>query len=515
MSQTELSEKSSTSPRVALPGPPLENSYAALPDRFFARLPPHPVAAPRLIKLNEGLAAELALDPSALRDETWAAIFAGNLLPRGAEPIAMAYAGHQFGQFVPQLGDGRAILLGEMLDRNGVRRDLQLKGSGRTPFSRGGDGRAALGPVLREFLVSEAMHALGIATTRTLAAVTTGETVLRETQLPGAILTRVAASHVRVGTFQFFAARGDHAGVKRLADYVIDRHYRELKDAERPYLELLRSIGARQSKLVAAWMQVGFIHGVMNTDNMTVSGETIDFGPCAFMDSYDPATVFSSIDAHGRYAYANQPPAAQWNLARLAETLLPLIDTDGDRAVQLANEALGEFSGLFDEHWMSGMRAKLGLMTSEQGDLELVRAWLELMQRNHCDFTLTFRRLCAAAENMAADAANADADADMRALCDRPGDFDEWAVGWRRRLAREPQTGAQRADSMRRINPAYIPRNHRIEQAISAADDRQDFGPFEELMQVLARPYEDQRNFEAYERPPQPAERVLQTFCGT
>jgi uncharacterized protein YdiU (UPF0061 family) len=515
MFQTELSEKSSMSPRVSLPGPPLENSYAALPDRFFARVSPHPVAAPRLIKLNEGLAAELGLDLAALPEQTWAAIFAGNLLPSGAEPIAMAYAGHQFGHFVPQLGDGRAILLGELLDRTGVRRDLQLKGSGRTPFSRSGDGRAALGPVLREFLVSEAMHALGIPATRTLAAVTTGEAVFRETELPGAILTRVAASHVRVGTFQFFAARGDLEGVKRLADYVIDRHYPELKSAQRPYLELLRSVIARQSKLIAAWMHVGFIHGVMNTDNMTVSGETIDFGPCAFMDAYDPATVFSSIDAQGRYAYANQPPAAQWNLARLAETLLPLIDTDGGRAVELANEALGGFSGWFDEHWISGMRAKLGLMTSEQGDLDLARAWLDLMERNHCDYTLTFRRLCAAAENTAAGAANGGADAAMRALCDRPDDFDEWAVRWRQRLAREPRTGAQRAASMQRVNPAYIPRNHRIAQAISAAVDRQDFGPFEELMRVLRRPYEDQTNFETYERAPLPAERVLQTFCGT
>jgi serine/tyrosine/threonine adenylyltransferase len=348
-----------------------------------------------------------------------------------------------------------------------------------------------------------------------LAAVTTGEAVFRETELPGAILARVAASHVRVGTFQFFAARGDIEGVRHLADYVIDRHYPELKSAERPYLELLRSVIARQSKLVAAWMHVGFIHGVMNTDNMTVSGETIDFGPCAFMDAYDPATVFSSIDVHGRYAYANQPPAAQWNLARLAETLLPLIDADGGRAVELANEALGAFSESFDQHWISGMRAKLGLMTSEQGDLELARAWLDLMQRNHCDYTLTFRRLCAAAESRGADAADGEADAAMRALCGRPDDFDEWAVRWRQRLAREPQTGARRAESMWRSNPAYIPRNHRIAQAISAAGDRQDFGPFEELMRVLTRPYEDQKNFEAYERPPQPAERVLQTFCGT
>ena len=320
----------------------------------------------------------------------------------GADPIATAYAGHQFGQFVPQLGDGRAILLGEVIDRDGTRRDIQLKGSGRTPFSRGGDGRAALGPVLREYLVSEAMHALGVPTTRSLAAVTTGEAVLRGQRLPGAVVTRVAASHVRVGTFEYFAARGDAQAVARLADYVIERHYPEFKSAERPYLELLRAVMRRQAKLVADWMHVGFIHGVMNTDNTAISGETIDFGPCAFMDGYDPATVFSSIDSYGRYAYANQPAAAQWNMARFAETLLPLIDSDPARAVELATTAVNSFAEEFENSWLAGMRSKIGLVTHEAGDAQLVQELLDLMHRNGSDYTLTFRRLCEAAEHRGA-----------------------------------------------------------------------------------------------------------------
>jgi serine/tyrosine/threonine adenylyltransferase len=486
---------------------PFDNSYASLPANFFARLDPVPVSSPRLIKFNERLAGELGLDATHLDGAALAAIFSGNLLPRGAEPLAMAYAGHQFGQFVPQLGDGRAILLGEVHDRHGVRRDIQLKGAGRTPYSRGGDGRAALGPVLREYLISEAMHALGIATTRSLAAVTTGEIVFRDRPLPGAILTRVAASHVRVGTFQYFAARGDADSVKCLADYVIERHYPEVKSAEQPYVELLRAVAARQAKLVARWMQVGFIHGVMNTDNMTVSGETIDFGPCAFMDAYDPATVFSSIDEMGRYAYQNQPPAAQWNLARFAETLLTLIDPDGGRAVERASEVIAAYPQQFEEHWLSGMRAKLGLVTREPDDVNLARAWLELLQRNECDYTLAFRRLC--------DAVDARADEEVRALFARPNEYEAWAVKWRSRMARDPQAVEERSESMRRGNPAFIPRNHRVEQVINAAYERADFAPFEELLLVLSRPYEEQPAFEAYAAPPQPGERVLQTFCGT
>src|SRR5450755_2586836 len=338
-----------------------DNSYAHLPERFYARLDPTPAAQPRLIKFNSALAAELGLDVSGVSADTLAQLFSGNLRLQGAEPLAMAYAGHQFGHFVPKLGDGRAILLGEVRDVAGVRRDIQLKGSGRTPYSRDGDGRAALGPVLREYVVSEAMHALGVPTTRALAIVATGESVYRERRLPGAILTRVAASHVRVGTFQFFAARGDVEAIKQLADFVIDRHYPDIREAEAPYLALFRAVAQRQARLIACWMHVGFIHGVMNTDNTAISGETIDFGPCAFMDAYDPAAVFSSIDTAGRYAYANQPHIAHWNLARFAETLLPLLNPIPERAIELANEALSAFWPQFEQHWLSGMRRKLGL----------------------------------------------------------------------------------------------------------------------------------------------------------
>lgn len=483
-------------------------SYARLPGHFFAQLGPTPVAQPRLIKFNRALATELGLDLDALDDTALAAIFSGNALMRGAEPIAMAYAGHQFGQFVPQLGDGRAILLGEVRDRNGVRRDIQLKGSGRTPFSRGGDGRAAVGPVLREYLVSEAMHALGIPSTRALAAVATGESVFREGRVPGAILTRVAASHVRVGTFQYFAARGDVDAVRLLADYVIDRHYPDVKLDARPYLALLRVVMERQAKLVSSWMHVGFIHGVMNTDNMTVSGETIDFGPCAFMDAYDPATVFSSIDGHGRYAYANQPHAAQWNLSRFAETLLAIIDSVPERAIELASEVISTFSARFEAFWLTGMRRKLGLSAADQGDLELATALLDAMHRNQADFTLTFRALCDAARN-------ADADAGLRVLFANPSAFDEWAGTWRLRLARDGQEPSARSAAMRQANPAFIPRNHRIEQVINAAVEREDFSSFAELLSVLSRPFEEQKGFEAYANPPLPEERVLRTFCGT
>jgi uncharacterized protein YdiU (UPF0061 family) len=488
------------------------NSYAALPERFFARLDPVPVTDPRLIHFNAGLGAELGLDWSSLEPTALAAIFSGNAIPEGAEPIALAYAGHQFGQFVPQLGDGRAILLGEVVDRSGTRRDIQFKGSGRTPYSRNGDGRAALGPVLREYLVSEAMHALGIPATRSLAAVATGEAVFRERALPGAIVTRVAASHVRVGTFEYFAARRDADAVKILADYVIDRHYPDLRSADRPYLELLRAVCKRQAALVASWMHVGFIHGVMNTDNTAISGETIDFGPCAFMDTYDPATVFSSIDGMGRYAFANQPPAAQWNLARFAEALLALIDTDANRGAEAAGAEIEAFSDHFAAHWLSGMRRKFGLLTPLEGDLELVQAWLETMRRNQCDYTLTFRRLCDAADP---DADRSAAQAQLRAAFSQRAESEAWAADWRSRLAREPDPGTQRPRSMRRVNPAFIPRNHRVEQIIAAATERGDLAPFEELLKVLSQPYREQPGFEAYAAAPRPEERVLRTFCGT
>ncbi len=489
-------------------GMPLANSYSRLPERFFSRLAPTPVAAPRLIAFNGALAAELGLDLAQYDPAALAALFSGNSLPPGAVPIAMAYAGHQFGHFVPQLGDGRAILLGEVRGRDGTRRDIQLKGSGRTPYSRSGDGRAALGPVLREYLVSEAMHALGIPTTRALAAVLTGDQVLREQTLPGAVLTRIAQSHIRIGTFEYFAARGDKEAVRVLADYAIDRHYADLRAAPRPYLALLGAVAERQAQLIARWMQVGFIHGVMNTDNMAVSGETIDFGPCAFMDHYDPATVFSSIDDHGRYAYANQPHAAAWNLARFAETLLPLIDPSTARAVEFANESLAQFHASYRQHWLAGMRRKLGIVTAEEGDEALVGDWLEALRRGQADFTLSFRRLADAAEHE-------NGDAGVRALFADPGDYALWSRRWRTRLAREPVAPAERAIAMRLISPAVIPRNHRVERALRAAVEEGDFTEFHSLLAALSRPYASVELDAPYAQPPHEHERVLRTFCGT
>jgi uncharacterized protein YdiU (UPF0061 family) len=484
------------------------SSYADLPERFFARINPTPVAAPRLLRFNHALSTELGLDMDGLDADVLAGLFSGNVLQKGLQPIAMAYAGHQFGHFVPQLGDGRALLLGEAINRGGVRFDIQLKGSGRTPYSRGGDGRAALGPVLREYLVSEAMHALGIPATRALAAVTTGEPVFREAAMPGAIFTRVAASLVRVGTFQYFAARDDADAVRLLADYVIERHYPAAKTEEQPYLALLRAVTDAQASLIAAWMHVGFIHGVMNTDNMAVSGETIDFGPCAFMDSYDSAAVFSSIDGQGRYAYGNQPHAGVWNLARFAETLLPIIDDNADRAVRLASDVISTFSVRFAAAFAAGLRRKLGLSTQEDEDSALADDLLDAMQRNRADFTLTFRSLCDAAETE-------EGDARVRVLFANPREYDEWAGRWRLRLKREGAESGARAAAMRQVNPAFIPRNHRIEQVIKAAVEGQDFAPFAELSTVLSRPYQALEGFESYAAPPEPGERVLQTFCGT
>ncbi len=487
---------------------PFDNTYARLPARFFARVAPTMVEAPRLIRVNRALAHHLGLDPDALAQPAAVEVLAGKNVPDAAEPIAMAYAGHQFGYFVPQLGDGRAILLGEVVDRDGVRRDIQLKGSGPTPFSRNGDGRAALGPVLREYVVSEAMAALGIPTTRALAAVLTGETVFRETELPGAVLTRVAASHIRIGTFQFFAARGDTDAVRTLADHAIARHYPAVAQSDRPYLDFLRGVIARQAELVAQWMLVGFIHGVMNTDNMSIAGETIDYGPCAFMDAYHPNQVFSSIDRQGRYAYANQPGIAAWNLARLAECLLPLLDEDKDKAIAQAEEALAAFGTRFEDHFNAALRRKLGLFTVRDEDLALVSDLLNRMAANEADFTLTFRRLSQAAADPAADA-------DVRSLFADPTAYDEWAVRWRQRLSGEPQDGVTRRAVMCAVNPAFIPRNHRVQAVITAATEHDDFAPFEELLQVLSRPYEDQSKFAHYADPPRPQERVLQTFCGT
>lgn len=487
---------------------PFDNSYARLPSRFFARVVPTPVAGPRLIRLNRALATELGLDPAWLAGPEGVAVLAGNRMPEGAEPIATAYAGHQFGHFVPQLGDGRAILLGEVVDRQGRRRDIQLKGSGPTPFSRQGDGRAALGPVLREHLVSEAMAALGIPTTRALAAVTTGEPVIRERLLPGAILTRVAASHIRVGTFAYFATRGDVDGVRALADHVLARHYPEAIEADRPYPALLAGIVARQAELVARWLLVGFVHGVMNTDNMSVAGETIDYGPCAFLDAYDPRAAFSSIDRHGRYAYGNQPGIALWNLTRLAEALLPILAADETRAAAEAEAALAGFAPRFEAAYRGGLGRKLGLLTGREGDAALADDLLNRMAQNQADFTLTFRHLCTAAERPEADAA-------LRDLFVDPTDYDGWALQWRRRLAQEPRDAAATAAAMRAVNPAFIPRNHRIEEVIAAAVERDDLGPFETLLTVLSHPYDEQPAFARYAEAPEGGGAGYQTFCGT
>ena len=479
-----------------------DNSYARLPERFYAHRPPAPVAAPRLIRLNIGLADALGLDAAA----PWGDIVAGNLVPSGAEPIALAYAGHQFGHFTPQLGDGRAVLLGEIVAPDGTRRDLQLKGSGRTEYSRGGDGRAALGPVLREYIVAEAMHALGIPTTRALAVVTTGEAVYRETALPGAVLARVAASHIRVGTFQYFAARHDAEGLRLLADHAIARHYPEAACAPNPYRAFFQGVLGRQAALVAQWMNVGFIHGVMNTDNCAISGETIDYGPCAFLDEYDPAKVFSSIDRGGRYAYANQPNIVQWNLTRLAECLLLLIDENVEAAIEQVQQDLASFGGRFEDAYTAGLRRKLGLVTAEDGDLALAEALLEAMAANAADFTLTFRALCAAADDMTGAA--------VRACFTDPAAFDTWAAVWRARQSRETVAPGARVALMRAANPAIIPRNHRIEAAIQAAVGADDFAPFHALLDALASPYADHA-LGPDTMPPLDDQRVTQTFCGT
>jgi serine/tyrosine/threonine adenylyltransferase len=484
-----------------------DNTYARLPDRFFARLRPTPVASPRLVKLNTRLALDLGLDPEELTTPKGVEILAGNRVPVGGDPLAMAYAGHQFGTFVPQLGDGRAILIGEVIDCAGRRRDIQLKGAGPTPYSRRGDGRAALGPVLREYIVSEAMAALGIPTTRALAAVTTGEPVWRETSLPGAVLTRVASSHIRVGTFQFFAARGDVDAVRRLADHVIARHYPEAAGAINPYRALLDQVISGQAALIAKWLLVGFIHGVMNTDNMSIAGETIDYGPCAFMDSYHPQTVYSSIDQMGRYAYGNQPDIARWNLIRLAETLLPLLAEDDNAAIKQAQEAIGEFSKVFDTAYVAGVSRKLGLLESRADDIDLAQDLLDRMAHNGADFTLVFRRLC--------DAAGPQSDAGVRTLFADPGDFDNWAEKWRHRLAQEGGEPTERRSAMRSANPAFIPRNHLVEEAIIAAETDGDFSAFEMLLSVISAPYEDQPRFGRYADPPRPDQVVRQTFCGT
>jgi uncharacterized protein YdiU (UPF0061 family) len=488
-----------------------DDTFARLPDRFHARVAPTPVRAPRLLRLNEPLARELGLDPEALASPEGVAVLAGNRVPEGAQPIALAYAGHQFGHFVPQLGDGRAILMGEVVSEALGRRDLQWKGSGRTPFSRGGDGRAALGPVLREYIVSEAMHALGVPTTRTLSAVSTGQPVMRERPLPGAILVRVAKSHLRIGTFWFFAARRDVEGLRLLADHAIARHDPEAARADAPYLALLEGVMARQASLVARWMSFGFIHGVMNTDNMTISGETIDYGPCAFMDGFDPGKVFSSIDHQRRYAFANQPRVAMWNLARLAEAMLPLLADDEGAAVALAEGALGTLGARVDAAYQAALGEKIGIAPSSDEDTELLRGWLGLMAEREADFTLAFRALTHAAADPARDA-------EVKALLAIDGALDErfdaWATRWRARLGAEPGGAPASAARMRRANPAYTARNHRVEEALAAAEQG-DLAPFEELVAVLSNAFDEQPGKDRFATPPRPEERVTATFCGT
>jgi uncharacterized protein YdiU (UPF0061 family) len=488
-----------------------DNTYARLPARFYARVAPTKVRAPRVVRVNGALASMLGVDAVALASPEGAQILAGNVLPEGADPIALAYAGHQFGGFVPRLGDGRAILLGEVIGTDGARRDVQLKGAGRTPFSRGGDGRAALGPVLREYIVSEAMAAFGVPTTRALAAVTTGELVDRdEGPLPGAVLTRVAASHLRVGTFEYFAAQDDRDALATLTAYALERHYPDARGggSANDALALLGRVVEAQAGLVARWMGVGFVHGVMNTDNCTISGETIDYGPCAFLDEYDPQKVFSSIDRGGRYAFGNQPRIAQWNVARLAEALLPLIADDTDEAIARATDALRGFSALFDAAYASVVRAKLGLTREDPGDPALFADLLERMAASEVDYTVLFRRLCASAADPAADD-------EIAAAFTDPATFREWAEAWRRRLATEGATPEARARAMRLANPAFIPRNHRVEQAIDAAVHRADFAPFEALVRTLERPYDEQPDVTYLAEPPRPEERVRRTFCGT
>jgi uncharacterized protein YdiU (UPF0061 family) len=513
-----MDERHNLQPMTAVAAFRFDNSFARELRSLYVSQRPAVVPAPRLLFLNESLADELRLDLASLDAAARAALFAGNALPEGAEPLAQAYAGHQFGGFSPRLGDGRALLLGEVIDRQGNRRDIALKGSGRTPFARGGDGKAAVGPMLREVLIGEAMHALGIPTTRALAVVATGEPVFREDVVPGAVLTRVAASHIRVGTFQFHAARGDVEGVRELAEYTIARHDPELVASPGRFLGLLQNVAQRQAALIAQWMNAGFIHGVMNTDNMAISGETIDYGPCAFIEAYDPATVFSSIDHHGRYAFGNQPDIARWNLARLAETLLPLLSDDPEQAVAMANEVLAVFPRQYRSQLLAGQRAKLGLHRHAPDDVDadaaLADDWLSLLHAEHVDFTLGWRRL--------ADAAAGD-ESPLRALFADPQAPDAWLDRWRARCAREDATGQRgtvggiaRSEAMRSVNPYIIARNHRVEEALAAASDRGDLAPFERLLGALRRPYDEARELAAYAEPaPAAVTASYRTFCGT
>ncbi len=478
-----------------------DNSYAGLPERFFAMLDPTPVVKPKLIKLNEQLATKLGLNLTELKSSEGLEYFSGNKIPDGSQPLAMVYAGLQFGGWSPQLGDGRALLLGEVLDHDGTRFDIQLKGSGPTPFSRRGDGRAWLGPVLREYIVSEAMHALGVPTTRALAAVSTGETVIREQEVPGAILTRAAKSHVRVGTFQYFAARNDLDGLKTLADYVIDRLHPAVKEMENPYQGLLEAVIDVQTSLVAKWMNLGFIHGVMNTDNVTISGETIDYGPCAFMDHYHPDRVFSSIDEQGRYAFSNQPKITHWNLIQFAQAILPLLAKEEEQAVQIAQQAANEIPTKYMLRYQTAMNKKLGLSTLRDGDTDLTNSLLKIMAEQKADFTLSFRYLSNNEKLFTQQFEEASA-------------ISMWLKTWHVRCELEKTTSKQRQATMLTANPAFIPRNHNIEEAIGAAL-KGDFSPFELLLTVLNKPYQEQQKHSNLMQPPEPGEAVYYTYCGT
>ncbi|RIX52139.1 YdiU family protein [Paenibacillus nanensis] len=478
-----------------------DNSYARLPEKLYSKQSPVPVSSPELAVLNEKLAALLGLNADALRSEEGVAALGGNRVPEGAEPLAQAYAGHQFGHFT-MLGDGRAILLGEQITSSGERLDVQLKGAGRTAFSRGGDGRAALGPMLREYIISEGMHGLGIPTTRSLAVVTTGEPVYRETELPGAILTRIAASHIRVGTFQYTSAWGTSDELRTLVDYALQRHYPDaVHTGDNASLTLLREVMKRQAALIAKWQLVGFIHGVMNTDNMAISGETIDYGPCAFMDTYDLETVFSSIDRQGRYAYGNQPYIAAWNLARLAEALVPVLHDDEEQAVKMAEDEIRQFTGMFYSHWLAGMRAKLGLFGEEPEDESLAKDLLELMQKNKADFTNTFRALTLGRPE------------DTGLTCD--AEFAQWQERWQARRSRQQESGEASLRLMKASNPAVIPRNNRVEEALEAAVEREDYSVMEKLLSALANPYAYSPEQEEYAKLPEGSAQPYRTFCGT
>lgn len=477
-----------------------DNSYARLPEAFFTRLNPTPVRSPKLIILNSSLAASLGLNVHELESDEGVAVLAGNRTPEGALPLAQGYAGHQFGHFT-MLGDGRALLIGEQITPSGDRFDIQLKGSGRTPYSRGGDGRAALGPMLREYIISEAMHGLGIPTTRSLAVVTTGESVIRETLLPGAILTRVAASHLRVGTFQYVSEWGTGGELRALADYTLQRHFPDYEDNEDRYLQLLQEVIRRQAMLIAKWQLVGFIHGVMNTDNMALSGETIDYGPCAFMDTYDPATVFSSIDIRGRYAYGNQPKIAAWNLARFAETLLPLLHDNQDQAVQIARDAVSDFTELYHRNWVTGMRAKLGIFNQEPEDESLIKDLLSMMPKYRADYTNTFNALTF--------------DKPEDTVLSGTAEFTQWYEFWQKRLGRQQESESDSHQLMRNSNPALIPRNHRVEEALEAAVEREDYSVMEHLLDALSNPYAHCPEQAEYSTLPELSTRPYRTFCGT